>query len=846
MAVARRGQSPLLAWCGLPAGYVALTLLLLLGASVGAVQVAVGCVMLILAPLVKRCFLAVIRQLYPTRAGRVHVWFMLFVRRHWMQDRKHAVPVRVDVGKSGEANCSVHVVAGLLDNYSYVIVDRTSQPHLPLRCCVVDPGDADAVLEALQELREQQYASPNTKADDVVGPLVVEAILVTHKHWDHQAGTRKVLEAEKKRTATAALRFNTAALNVDEDASLLTSTEWSPKIRVVAGEFEASVDCLTHAMKHGQIFKMGNSLKFQIVESPCHTRGHVMFALLKQPWAENSEEGPLPKVFDGVEALFTGDTLFCGGCGAPFEGDAQDMARNFRRIYHRCDAQTLLFPGHEYSETLLSECFGGSQPTPWAPRQYAALAHALLKAHDARAHERPSVPVKLGQEISYNQHFQSLHAASSSIADSWRLFCRVVHAADAHRDDSAFEAENTDRSLELLRQLRRNSPVGQGGAPAAAENGDVARVNGPRGVHLEIHHLEIERSKVEPEEGVVQHRVQMQGRWRAGQTVNVQCSGVEFELQVPEGVAKGGSFVARMPKDRLPPVLVYEPADYDDPLATVWRRDLERLRALLRVGDSARAASLAEFLLGAPLADGDEDSPAAHGLVAGRHRRRSSSKLPRAHYRGAVDEDAAHLRVIQRREPACGAWKIAPAPGSREEAWSLEKPSVCEAFSRLSAAAFASQDAAHWKSMLCDASALRSALKALSHSADADDDDGVPVPRPGAADFLPDGAGDLEMVAVDCGCGPTVTVYELREALTQLGAKPLTHDEFDDLLAVAERAGCVVTADGAESHRSEAPVLLAIDKLSHVLGAFRERDTEFVRTCLCCAVKRRKPRSAAK
>ena len=71
---------------------------------------------------------------------------------------------------------------------------------------------------------------------------------------------------------------------------------------------------------------------------------------------------------DGRDALFSGDTLFCGGCGAPFEGDARDVAANFRRIWHRCGGKCLLFPGHEYSEHLLYEYFGGAYSAPWRPR----------------------------------------------------------------------------------------------------------------------------------------------------------------------------------------------------------------------------------------------------------------------------------------------------------------------------------------------------------------------------------------------------------------------------------------------------------------------------------------------
>ena len=137
---------------------------------------------------------------------------------------------------------------------------------------------------------------------------------------------------------------------------------------------------------------------------------------------------------EAVDALFTGDTLFCGGCGAPFEGTLAGVARNFRRIWHRCGDRTLLFPGHEYSEQLLLEYFGGSQPTPWNPRQFAVLTAALQRARDCRSHDRPTIPVLLGNEVQYNTHFASLHACANVVQDAFRVFSRAVNARAASDD----------------------------------------------------------------------------------------------------------------------------------------------------------------------------------------------------------------------------------------------------------------------------------------------------------------------------------------------------------------------------------------------------------------------------
>ncbi len=52
------------------------------------------------------------------------------------------------------------------------------------------------------------------------------------------------------------------------------------------------------------------------------------------------------------DALFSGDTLFGGGCGRLFEGDAAEMVASLAKLDHLDDA-TRLFFGHEYTEKNL-------------------------------------------------------------------------------------------------------------------------------------------------------------------------------------------------------------------------------------------------------------------------------------------------------------------------------------------------------------------------------------------------------------------------------------------------------------------------------------------------------------
>lgn len=64
---------------------------------------------------------------------------------------------------------------------------------------------------------------------------------------------------------------------------------------------------------HGQIFKVGN-LEITALHTPCHTTGHVCYNVID----DKAEE----------KAVFTGDTLFIGGCGKFFEGTPPQMYKN--------------------------------------------------------------------------------------------------------------------------------------------------------------------------------------------------------------------------------------------------------------------------------------------------------------------------------------------------------------------------------------------------------------------------------------------------------------------------------------------------------------------------------------
>jgi len=148
----------------------------------------------------------------------------------------------------------------------------------------VDPGDSSLVLRILQEQG-----------------LSLKMILVTHHHWDHVAGAADL----KQRTGC--------------------------KIIGADGQRIPGIDSV---VKDGQILPVEDR-KVRVISTPGHTRTSVCFYV--EPSAGNE---------NGI--LWTGDTLFVGGCGRVLECNAQTMWSSLQRLASLPD-DTLVYCGHDYT-----------------------------------------------------------------------------------------------------------------------------------------------------------------------------------------------------------------------------------------------------------------------------------------------------------------------------------------------------------------------------------------------------------------------------------------------------------------------------------------------------------------
>lgn len=192
--------------------------------------------------------------------------------------------------------------------------------------------------------------------------LSIIAILTTHKHMDHAGGNGKI-------------------------------KEMLPHIEIY-GSRNDSVEACTRFIEDGDVIEL---LDFRILclATPGHTLGHICYYI----------------DHEGERVVFTGDTLFVGGCGKFFEGTASDMYPSLYGKLATLPEDTLVYCGHEY--TLSNYRFALSVDP---------LNAELLKANDIAtnqiANNVHTVPSTIGRELATNPF---LRVATESIKKSLHL-----------------------------------------------------------------------------------------------------------------------------------------------------------------------------------------------------------------------------------------------------------------------------------------------------------------------------------------------------------------------------------------------------------------------------------------
>jgi hydroxyacylglutathione hydrolase len=222
-------------------------------------------------------------------------------------------------------------IACLSDNYAYLLVCPETK-----EAAIIDPSEPEPVLRAVE-----QNGGRN-------GDVKVVAILATHHHPDHVGGNEEV----SKR------------LGIERVYGHVSDKGRIPK----QSEF----------LEEGASFTIG-SLLVRVLHIPGHTLGAVAYVVTREP------HDPI---------VFTGDTMFLGGCGRIFEGDPPMMHTSLQKLA-KLDGRTQVYCGHEYTESNLRFA-AHVEPSNQAVVKARARAAALRKDG------KPTVPATLADELTYN------------------------------------------------------------------------------------------------------------------------------------------------------------------------------------------------------------------------------------------------------------------------------------------------------------------------------------------------------------------------------------------------------------------------------------------------------------
>ncbi len=245
----------------------------------------------------------------------------------------------------------------LSDNFAYVVIDESNS-----NCIFIDTPDAERLVAYVEA--------------EGLNPV---AILNTHHHWDHVGGNEELLS-----------KYDLPIYGSLYDAQRIPG--------------------LTHVVSEGDVLEFG-SLKFEVIEVPGHTLGHVAYRI------ENN--------------LFCGDTIFVGGCGRLFEGTAQQMHNSLNKLYQLPDV-TNIYCAHEY--TLKNLQFALTLEP-----ELAELKNKMTEVQIKLSQGLPTVPSTLADEKSYNPFLRwtqpGLRAlaeehAGKSLSEDWQIFAELRKLKD--------------------------------------------------------------------------------------------------------------------------------------------------------------------------------------------------------------------------------------------------------------------------------------------------------------------------------------------------------------------------------------------------------------------------------
>lgn len=146
----------------------------------------------------------------------------------------------------------------------------------------------------------------------------------------------------------------------------------------------AKIDTLDTAVAEGDTVTIGRHEAY-VLDVPAHTAGHIAYHL------------------PAANAAFVGDTLFAMGCGRLFEGTAEQMFANMRKLEALPD-ETQVYCAHEYTEA------NGNFALTVEPDN-EALVERMAEVRAMRAEGEATVPTTIALEKATNPFMRAADVA---------------------------------------------------------------------------------------------------------------------------------------------------------------------------------------------------------------------------------------------------------------------------------------------------------------------------------------------------------------------------------------------------------------------------------------------------
>lgn len=207
--------------------------------------------------------------------------------------------------------------------------------------------------------------------------VTIVAVLTTHHHADHAGGNGEI------------------AAKVHG-------------VRIFGGELDNVMAC-TDPLADGATFAIG-SIQIKALHTPGHTRGSISYYCT---------EGPRGLVF-------TGDTMFVGGCGRIFEGTPQDMYHSLVDVLGSLPGETEVYVGHDYTVKNLE--FAAS-----VEARNDNLQQMLEWARAQKVERKFSVPSTMRNEWMINPFLRSTDPVMQSVCPGCspvEIFARLRRQKD--------------------------------------------------------------------------------------------------------------------------------------------------------------------------------------------------------------------------------------------------------------------------------------------------------------------------------------------------------------------------------------------------------------------------------